>query len=92
MTSQANAVKMLIDGLPEEERTALLANYAKAAAPEAPRSMRLLRPAEAARAMGISTTTLWRLRKEGRIPVVEIRRGSIRIAEDAVRHFVEERA
>ncbi len=87
MNPQTEAVKALMDTLPVDERAALLANYATAPA-EKPRSLRLLRPVEAARLMGISTTTLWRLRKEGRIQGVEIRKGSERIPEAAIQDFI----
>ncbi len=88
MTNQIDAIKTIIDGLPEKDRADLLATYAPATPVTAPKSLRLLRPVEAAQAMGISTTTLWRLRKEGRLPVVEMRRGAVRIPEEAIHAFV----
>jgi hypothetical protein len=52
-------------------------------------SMRLLRPGEAALALNMSRTSLWRLTREKRIPVVETRRGAFRYSEEALRLFVE---
>jgi excisionase family DNA binding protein len=90
MSGQIDAIKALIDNLPSKDRENLLAGYTSIPASQA--SMRLFRPAEAARVLGISTTTLWRLRKEGRIAAVLVRRGSKRIPEAAIRSFVEGRA
>lgn len=47
----------------------------------------LLRPGEAARYLGISRTTLWRLAREGRLERVEIRQGSYRFRKAELQRF-----
>jgi len=44
-----------------------------------PGDRRLLSMTQAAEAMGLSRQTIWRMVKEDRLPVVEIRRGRFRI-------------
>ena len=55
--------------------------------PEPPTSMRLMRMVEAAAETGLSRCTLWRAIKDGRIRVVEIRRGSHRIPLSELQRF-----
>ena len=57
----------------------------------APASMRLLSMGAASAALGLSRQTVWRMTREGRLPVVEIRRGQKRIPEAGLREFVEGR-
>ncbi len=55
--------------------------------PERP-CLRLLRMSEAAKETGLSRTTLWRAISEGRLQACEVRKGSRRIPESALRAFV----
>lgn len=52
--------------------------------PTDPTDRRLLTIAQAARALNVSRTTVWRLLRDGRIPVVELRPGSRRIPSAAL--------
>ena len=52
-----------------------------------PGDRRLLSIAQAARALNVSRTTVWRLLRDGRIPVVELRPGSRRVPSQAVTEF-----
>ena len=62
-----------------------------ATGPAQPTSLRLFRPGEAARELGCSRPTLWRLTREKKITPIEIRRGSMRYPESELRRFVEGR-
>jgi len=55
------------------------------------RSLRLFRTGEAAEKTGLSRTTLWRAIRDGNLKAVEVRKGSLRIAESELRRFVEGR-
>jgi excisionase family DNA binding protein len=55
---------------------------------ERPASLRLLRMGDAARETGLSRCTLWRAIQDGRLRVVEVRKGSRRIPEAELRRFV----
>lgn len=50
---------------------------------------RLLSIAQAARALNVSRTTIWRLLRDGRLPTVELRPGSRRIPSAAVTEFAK---
>jgi excisionase family DNA binding protein len=50
---------------------------------------RLLSIAQAAVALGVSRTTIWRLLRDGRLPCVELRPGSRRVPSQAVTEFVK---
>jgi excisionase family DNA binding protein len=52
-----------------------------------PGDRRLLSIAQAAVALGVSRTTIWRLLRDGRLPCVELRPGSRRIPSAAVTEF-----
>ena len=54
-----------------------------------PGDRRLLSIAQAARALNVSRTTVWRLLRDGRIPVVELRPGSRRVPSQAVTEFAQ---
>ena len=54
-------------------------------------SLRLLRPSQAARESGLSRYTLLRLRKEGVLKAVEVRRGHFRFPESELRNLAEGR-
>ena len=54
-----------------------------------PTDRRLLSIAQAAAAMGVSRTTIWRLLRDGRLPCVELRPGSRRIPSAAVTEFAK---
>ena len=58
--------------------------------PTEPTDRRLLSIAQAAVALGVSRTTIWRLLRDGRLPSVELRAGgSRRIPSQAVTEFVQ---
>ena len=57
----------------------------------APVSTRLLSMGAAAKALGLSRQTIWRLLNEGRLSAIEIRKGQRRIAEAELQRFVEGR-
>ena len=69
-----------------ERLAAILAGDAESASPG---SLRLLRPSEAAKESGLSRYTLLRLRKEGRIQAVEVRKGSFRFPASELRKLAE---
>ena len=52
-----------------------------------PGDRRLLSIQQAARALNLSRTTIWRLLRDGRLPCVEIRPGSRRVPSQAVTEF-----
>ena len=52
-----------------------------------PGDRRLLSIAQAARALNVSRTTVWRLLRAGRLPTVELRPGSRRVPSAAVTAF-----
>ena len=54
-----------------------------------PGDRRLLSIAQAAVALGVSRTTIWRLLRDGRLPCVELRPGSRRIPSAAVTEFAQ---
>ena len=54
-----------------------------------PGDRRLLSIAQAARALNVSRTTVWRLLRDGRLPVVELRPGSRRVPSQAVTTFAQ---
>ena len=64
---------------------------ALAGKPERPTNLRLLKICQAADVSGLSRFTIWRLLREGALPAVEIRKGSRRIPEAALRAFIEGR-
>ena len=83
--------KLLLSATPERLAAvdAALAGHPET---ERPATLRLLRPGEAAKATGVSRTTIWRMHREGMLRGVELRRGSIRFAEAELRALVEGRA
>lgn len=54
-----------------------------------PTDRRLLSIAQAARALNVSRTTVWRLLRAGRLPTVELRPGSRRVPSAAVTAFAQ---
>ena len=54
-----------------------------------PTDRRLLSIAQAAAALGISRTSIWRMLRDGRLPCVELRKGSRRIPSAAITAFVK---
>ena len=57
--------------------------------PTEPTDRRLLSIQQAADALGVSRTTIWRLLRDGRLPFVELRPGSRRIPSVAVTEFAK---
>ena len=88
MNAQLELAKLAIEALDAEGRAELL-KFIAPTETEKPKSFRLYRMNEAAELTGVSRITLWRACNEGRLHSVEIRRGSRRIPEDALRAFVE---
>ena len=54
-----------------------------------PGDRRLLSIRQAADALGISRTTVWRLLRDGRLPFIELRKGSRRIPSEAITTLVK---
>jgi excisionase family DNA binding protein len=54
-----------------------------------PGDRRLLSIAQTARALNLSRTTIWRLLRDGRLPFIELRKGSRRIPSEAVTAFAK---
>lgn len=54
-----------------------------------PTDRRLLTIQQTADALGVSRTTVWRLLRDGRLPCVELRKGSRRIPSAAITAFVK---
>jgi excisionase family DNA binding protein len=52
---------------------------------------RLLLKREAHRALRVSLPTLDRMIRRGDLPIVKLSRGSVRIAESAIREFIDQR-
>ena len=52
-----------------------------------PGDRRLLSIAQTARALNLSRTTVWRLLRDGRLPFIELRKGSRRIPSEAITEF-----
>jgi len=78
----------------ERRRQALRVLRGASAITAAPRDTSgpvLLRTGEAAKYLGISRTTLWRLIREGRLEQVEIRRGSHRLRKAVLDEFAASR-
>lgn len=84
-------MKALLEAMTANDRSELLASFGVSSSARTV-SVRMFRPSEAARLMGISTTTLWRLRREGRLESVELRQGSFRITEEAIHQLMERNA
>ena len=59
-------------------------------AADTPTDRRLLSMTQAAETLGLSRQTIWRMTKENRLPVVEIRRGRFRIPNTAISQMIEE--
>jgi len=57
--------------------------------PTEPTDRRLLSIAQAALALNVSRTTIWRLLRDGRLPTVELRPGSRRIPSAAITAFAQ---
>ena len=53
-----------------------------------PGDRKLLSIQQTAAAMGVSRTTVWRLLRAGRLPVIELRPGSRRVPSASVTEFV----
>ena len=54
-----------------------------------PGDRRLLSIAQAADALGVSRTTIWRMLRDGGLPFVELRPGSRRVPSAAITAFVK---
>jgi excisionase family DNA binding protein len=54
-----------------------------------PTDRRLLSIQQAADALGVSRTTVWRLLRDGRLPFIELRKGSRRIPSEAITALVK---
>jgi len=54
-----------------------------------PGDRRLLSIQQAADALNVSRTTVWRLLRDGRLPFVELRKGSRRIPSEAITALVK---
>jgi excisionase family DNA binding protein len=57
--------------------------------PTEPTDRRLLSIQQAADALGVSRTTIWRMLRDGGLPFVELRPGSRRIPSAAITAFVK---
>ena len=57
--------------------------------PTEPTDRRLYNIQQAARELNISRTSVWRLLKSGRLPFVELRKGSRRIPSEAISALVK---
>lgn len=58
-------------------------------APTEPTDRRLYNIQQAARELNISRTSVWRLLKSGRLPFIELRKGSRRIPSEAITALVK---
>ncbi|MFA7174027.1 MAG: helix-turn-helix domain-containing protein [Kiritimatiellia bacterium] len=57
---------------------------------EAPGDRRLLTMTQAAEVLGLSRQTIWRMIKDDRLPVIEIRRGRYRVPSAALTSMLQE--
>ncbi len=83
-------VPLFIAAPPERKKAAFaaLAGEDDRSAGKRPASLRLFKMGDAAKAIGVSRATLWRLLQEGRIKAIEVRRGSLRVPETELQRFV----
>lgn len=59
-------------------------------APQRQQDNRLLMMGDAAKELNVSRATVYRLIKEGRLPTVELRAGTLRIPSQAITDFVNQ--
>lgn len=90
MTKEALIGKLLVATPAELKRVAQVFTGEPTDGATDPGDRRLLSIAQAARALNVSRTTVWRLLRDGRIPVVELRPGSRRIPSAAISALVQE--
>jgi excisionase family DNA binding protein len=57
--------------------------------PTEPTDRRLLTIAQAARELNLSRTSIWRMLRDGRLPFIELRKGSRRIPSEAITALVK---
>lgn len=57
--------------------------------PTEPTDRRLYNIQQAADALNLSRTTIWRLMRDGRLPFIELRKGSRRIPSEAITALVK---
>lgn len=86
MTKEALIGKLLAASPAELKRVAAVFTTEGATDPG---DRRLLSIAQAADALGVSRTTVWRLLRDGRLPCVELRPGSRRVPSQAVTEFAQ---
>jgi len=86
MTKEALIGKLLAASPAELKRVAAVFTTEGATDPG---DRRLLSIAQAARALNVSRTTVWRLLRDGGLPCVEIRPGSRRVPSQAVTEFAQ---
>ena len=86
MNKEALIGKLLVATPAELSRVAAVFS---SEAPAGPTDRRLLSIAQAADALGVSRTTVWRLLRDGRLPCVELRPGSRRVPSAAITAFVK---
>ena len=90
-TMDKSSLLVKIAGLPDGDARihAVAAALANEAFPAGPVSLRLFRMGEAAREMGCSRPTLWRLIKDGTVRTVELRKGMKRVPESELIRIAE---
>ena len=86
MTKEALIGKLLAASPAELKRVAAV--FA-GETPTEPTDRRLYNIQQAARELNISRTSVWRLLRDGRLPCVELRKGSRRIPSAAITAFVK---
>ena len=86
MTKEALIGKLLVATPAELSRVAAVFS---SEAPAGPTDRRLYNIQQAARELNISRTSVWRLLKSGRLPFVELRKGSRRIPSEAITALVK---
>jgi excisionase family DNA binding protein len=86
MNKEALIGKLLVATPAELSRVAAVFS---SEAPAGPTDRRLLSIAQAARALNLSRTTVWRLLRDGRLPFIELRKGSRRIPSEAITALVK---
>ena len=86
MTKEALIGKLLAASPAELKRVAAVFTGEGATDPG---DRRLLSIQQAADALGVSRTTVWRLLRDGRLPFIELRPGSRRIPSAAITAFVK---
>ena len=86
--STAKLIEAVLAATPAQQESILNAATSTLDTPKPKLSLKLLKSSEVAAALGLSRVTVFRMRKEGRLPAVETRRGNFLFPESGLQKFV----